>query len=169
MIVIFSKHALPCFCASPWQLLSVIRSGMLLCGVPTRNSAVIPSITRNRNSTRVGAIMQFVFTEWLYVRQPGTQNSDPKCATFQKLSLQVPGTSYANSKCPAMESRHCFMCKISSLFSLYYAVSSLHYAVSYLIIVLFMGLYLYIIWFCVFTIRLYLKKIWFCTLVFFIP
>ena len=29
---------------------------MLLCGVPTRNSAPIPISTRNRNSTRVGAI-----------------------------------------------------------------------------------------------------------------
>ena len=41
---------------SPWQLLNVTRSGMLLCGVPTRNSAPIPSSTRNTNSTRVDAV-----------------------------------------------------------------------------------------------------------------
>ena len=29
---------------------------MLLCGVPTRSSAPVPSSTRNRNSTRVGAL-----------------------------------------------------------------------------------------------------------------
>ena len=34
----------------------VIRSGMLLCRVPTRNSAPISSSTPNRNSTRVGAV-----------------------------------------------------------------------------------------------------------------
>ena len=28
---------------------------MLLCGVPTRNSAPIPSSTQNTNATRVGA------------------------------------------------------------------------------------------------------------------
>ena len=32
-----------------------IRSGALLYGVPTRNSAPLPSITQNRNYTRVGA------------------------------------------------------------------------------------------------------------------
>ena len=32
---------LPCFYVSPWQLLNVIRSEMLLCRVPTRNSAPI--------------------------------------------------------------------------------------------------------------------------------
>ena len=46
---------LPCFCVSPSQLLDVIQSGTLLCGVTNRNSAPIPSSTRNRNSTRVGA------------------------------------------------------------------------------------------------------------------
>ena len=30
--------------------------GTLLCGVPTRNSAPVPSSTRNRNSTRFGAL-----------------------------------------------------------------------------------------------------------------
>ena len=54
LIVILGKDVLPCFCASSWQLLNVRRSGMLLCGVPTRNSAPIPSSTQNRNSTRVG-------------------------------------------------------------------------------------------------------------------
>ena len=49
-IVALSKHVLPCFCISPWQLLNVIRSGMLLCGVPSRNSVPIPISTRNRNS-----------------------------------------------------------------------------------------------------------------------
>ena len=52
--VILSKHVLPCFCVSLWQLLKVIRSGMLLYGVPTRDSAPILSSDRNRNSTRVG-------------------------------------------------------------------------------------------------------------------
>ena len=41
LIVILIKHVLPCFHVSPWQLLNVIRSEMLLCGVPTRNSAPI--------------------------------------------------------------------------------------------------------------------------------
>ena len=44
-----------CLCVSPSQLLDVIQSGTLLCGVTTLNSAPIPSSTRNRNSTRVGA------------------------------------------------------------------------------------------------------------------
>ena len=43
------------------------------------------------------------FSEWLYARQPGTQNSNPKCPALQKLRLQVPGTSHANSKCPALQ------------------------------------------------------------------
>ena len=55
-IVILSKHMLLYFCVLPAQLLDVIRSGTLLCGVTTRNSAPIPSSTRNRNSTRVGAV-----------------------------------------------------------------------------------------------------------------
>ena len=37
------------------RLVNVTRSRILLCGVPTRNSASIPSSTRNRNSARVGA------------------------------------------------------------------------------------------------------------------
>ena len=56
-IVIFSKHVVLCFCVLPAQLLDVIRSGTLLCGVTTRNGTPIPSSTRNRNSTRVGALM----------------------------------------------------------------------------------------------------------------
>ena len=58
-IVILSKLVLPCFCVSPSQLLDVIRSEMLLSGVPTQNSPSIPSSTRNRNSIRVVAIKWF--------------------------------------------------------------------------------------------------------------
>ena len=55
LIVILSKHVLSCFRVLPSQLVGVIRSETLLCGVPTRNSAHIPSSIQNRNSTRVGA------------------------------------------------------------------------------------------------------------------
>ena len=58
-MVILSKLMLPCFCVSLSQLLDVIRSGTLLCGVSTQNSPPIPSSTRNRNSIRVVAIKWF--------------------------------------------------------------------------------------------------------------
>ena len=48
-LVIIIKHVLQGFCVCPSQLLNVIRGGMLLCEVPTRNSAPIPSSTRNMN------------------------------------------------------------------------------------------------------------------------
>ena len=52
----FLKFVRTYFCVSPWQLLNVIRSGMLLCGVPNQNSSTpILNSTRNRNSTRVAA------------------------------------------------------------------------------------------------------------------
>ena len=56
-----------------------IQSGMLLCRVPTRNSAPIPSSTQNRNSTRVGAFMAHhdtIFSEvyqWKFIMQMCTE------------------------------------------------------------------------------------------------
>ena len=55
-LVILIKHVLQGFRVSPSQLLNVIRGGMLLCEVPTRNSAPIPSSTRNMNSTPAGVV-----------------------------------------------------------------------------------------------------------------
>ena len=54
LIAILSKHALPCFCVSPWQLLNFIRSGMLLWGGPSRNSAL------HRVVHRIGILLGLV-------------------------------------------------------------------------------------------------------------
>ena len=42
-------------------------------------------------------------SEWLYVRQLGTQNLNPKCPAVKKLQHKLPGTWNINPKCPAAQ------------------------------------------------------------------
>ena len=76
---------LPCFCISPSQLLVIIWGGTLLFRVTTRNSAPIPSSTRNRNSTWVGALFYLA----MVLPSEGLGESIKKVKFVTKILFQV--------------------------------------------------------------------------------
>ena len=91
LIVILSKHVLPCFCISPSQVLGIIQSGMLLCRVSTRNSVPILSSTWNRNSTQVGALICCCSTKLHFTKDVGFTRS--KCFFHD---MEVSGSIFKN-------------------------------------------------------------------------
>ena len=76
---------LPCFCISPSQLLDIIWGGTLLFRVTTRNSAPIPSSTRNRNSTWVGALFYLA----MVLPSKGLGESIKKVKFVTKILFQI--------------------------------------------------------------------------------